>query len=95
MLHVWYRNCFPFRSTYVHSVRVVRLLTLPELIRSSAVFRVIRVARSSVFCVVFCRSLLVIVLFAIVLYDLLRFTASGFLFGVFNRSSTVLRYDCL
>jgi hypothetical protein len=43
------------------------LLTLPEHLNSPLVFSGVRVARSFVFCVMFCRSLFVLYLLAIVL----------------------------
>ena len=48
------------------------------------VFSEVRVARSLVFCVVFCRWLFAFFLLAIVLYDLLQFTEFNFLFGNFK-----------
>jgi hypothetical protein len=45
-------------------------------------FSGIRIAQSLVFCVVFCRSLFV--LLAIALYALLRFTVSDYPFGIFK-----------
>ena len=53
------------------------LLTFPPL-----VFSGIHIAQSLVFCVVFCRSLFV--LLAIALYALLRFTVSDYPFGIFK-----------
>jgi hypothetical protein len=53
------------------------LLTLPEL---TPVFSGVRVVRSLVFCVVFCRSLFVIFLLTIVLF-VLRFTDTDYHFG--------------
>ena len=50
-----------------------KLLTLPEYLSSSLVFSGVCVARSLVFCVMFCRSLFV-----------LRFTASDCPSGIFN-----------
>jgi hypothetical protein len=57
------------------------LLTLPDHLSSPPVFSGVRVARSVVFCVVFCRSLFV--LLAIVL-SVLRFTDSDYPFGIFK-----------
>ena len=57
------------------------LLTIPEHLRSTPVFSGIRVARSLVFCVMFCRSLFIIFLLAVVLAVLLRFMD---IFGVFK-----------
>jgi len=58
--------------------------TLPEHLSSSPVFSALRVAQSLVFCVVFCRSMIVLSIFAIVLSVILRFTASDYPFGIFN-----------
>ena len=55
------------------------LPTLPEHLISPPVFSVVCVAQSLVFCVVFCRSLFVLFLLAIVLWVLLRFTGSDYL----------------
>ena len=46
-------------------------------------FSGVSVTRSLVFCVMLCRSLIVLFLFAIVLYDL-RCTASDYPFGIFK-----------
>ena len=43
-----------------------------------------RVARSSIVCVVFCRSLFVLCPLAIVLSDLLRYIDSDYSFGIFK-----------
>ena len=48
------------------------------------VFSGVRVARSLVFCVLFCRSVFVILFLVIILSVLLRFTASDYLFGIFK-----------
>ena len=52
------------------------------------VFSDVRVARSLIFCVLFCRSFFVLFsfLFAIVLSVLLRFTASEYTFGILKPS---------
>ena len=60
------------------------LLILPGHMSSSPVFSEVRVARSLVFCVVFCRSFLVLFLSTIVLSVLLRFTDSDYPFGMFK-----------
>ena len=57
----------PFRRTCVHPRILVR----------------VRVTRSLVFCVMFCRSVFVLFLLIIVLSVLPRFTASDYLFGIF------------
>ena len=58
------------------------LPTLPEHQSSSPVFNGVRV--SLVFCVVFCISLFVLFLLAIVLSVLIRFTDSDYTFGIFK-----------
>ena len=63
------------------------LLTLPEHLSSPPVFSGVRVTRSLVFCVVFCRSLCVcpVVLFLSVIgLSVLRFTDSVYPFGIFK-----------
>jgi hypothetical protein len=63
------------------------LLTLPEHLSSPPDFSVARVARSLVFCVVFCRSLLGLwscFLLTIVLSVHLQFAASYYSFGIFK-----------
>ena len=65
-------------------------LTLPEYLISSPVFSGVRVTRSLVFCVVYCRSLFFILFFfllAIVLSVCLRFTNSDYSFGILKLSS--------
>jgi hypothetical protein len=52
------------------------LLTMTEHLSSPSVFSGVRVTRSLVLCVVFCRSLFVVFLLAIVLSVLLRSTDS-------------------
>ena len=66
------------------------LFTLPEHPRSSPVFSVVRVVRSLVFCIMFCRSLFVLLSFfvAIVLYVILRYTDSDDPFGIFKFFAT-------
>jgi uncharacterized membrane protein len=65
------------------------LLTLPENLSSPPVFSGVRVTQSLALCVMFCRSLFV--LLAIVLSVLLRFTDSDYPFGIFKLflSSTI------
>jgi hypothetical protein len=65
------------------------LLTLPEYLSLPPVFGGVRVARSLVFCVVFCRSLFVLLflfLLAIVFSVLLRTTYSDYRFWSSNSS---------
>ena len=62
-------------------------LTLPEHLRYPMVFSVVRVAPSSVFCVVLCRLLLVLLSFfplVIVLSARLRFAISDYSLGMFK-----------
>jgi hypothetical protein len=79
-----------FTNSWLNTVfvsRVTRRVPLVEQKLFTPVFSGVGVARSLVFCVMFCRSLLVRVsyffLLAIVLY-VLRFTASDYPFGIFN-----------
>ena len=65
-----------------------QLLTLSEHMCSRSV---LSVARSLGFCTVFCRSLFVPFLLVIVLSILLRFTASGYSFGIFQVLSAYLQ----
>ena len=60
------------------------LLAYPGYLSSPPVFIGNCVARSLVFCVMFCRSLFVLFPLAIVLPVLLRFTASDYPFGIFK-----------
>ena len=57
---------------------------LPGSHEFTPVFSGVRCARSLVFCVVFCRSLFVLFLLAIVLSFLPRFTDSNYSFCIFN-----------
>jgi hypothetical protein len=60
------------------------LPTLPEHMNSPPVFSGIRVTRALTLCVMFCRSLFVLFLLAIVLSVLLWFTDSNYSFGIFK-----------
>jgi len=60
------------------------LLTLPKHHRSPSVFNEVCVVWSLVFCVMFCRSLFILLLLAIMLSVLLRFKASDYPFGIFK-----------
>jgi len=60
------------------------LLTFLEHLSSHPVFSGVRVARSLVFCVVFCTSLFFLFLFSIVLAVFLQFTASDYPFDIFK-----------
>jgi hypothetical protein len=59
-----------------------QLHTLPEHLCSPLDFSEVRVARSLAFCIVFCRSLFVVFLLAIVLSVFLRFTAADYPFAI-------------
>jgi hypothetical protein len=75
-----------FVNTVILRVPLVEqeLLTLMEHMSSPLVYSGVRVARSLVFCVMFCRSLFIHFLLAIVLSALLRFTTSDYPFGIFK-----------
>ena len=78
-LHSWLIIWFVTRVTRRVPLVEQELLTLPEYPSTPPVFRVIRVAQTLVFCVVFDRSLfvfLVLNLSAIIFAVLLQFTAS-------------------
>jgi len=51
---------------------------------SPTVFSEVRVARSSVFYVMFCRSLFVLLSFFAIALSVLRFTAGDYHFGIFQ-----------
>jgi hypothetical protein len=68
--HSWLITGFVTRLTRRVSHMGQELPTLPEHLSSSLVFRRVRVARSLVYCVMFCWSLFVIFLLAIELYVL-------------------------
>ena len=59
------------------------MLTLPEHMSSPLIFSGVCVTRSEVYCVMFCKSLYVLFLLAIVL-SVLRFTDSDYPFGIFK-----------
>jgi hypothetical protein len=59
-------------------------LTLPEQLSLSPVVSGVRVTRSFVLSIMFCRSLFVLFLLAIVLSLLLRFMDSDYPFGIFK-----------
>ena len=75
---------FVFILCLVPNVTCVSVLTLPEHMSSPPLFNLICVARSLVFCVVFCRSLFVLFFWVIMLSVLRRFTYSDYLFGIFK-----------
>ena len=81
-LHI--RWCCRLIVTWRVSLVEQELLTLPDHLNTPPRFLWVRVGRSLVFCGVFCISLLVLFLLAIVLSVLLRFTASDWLFGIFK-----------
>jgi hypothetical protein len=96
LCHKWPRICsgcrkqYPVLSSFMRvSLMEQELLTLPENLSSPPVFRGVRVTQSLALCVMFCRSLFV--LLAIVLSILLRFTDSDYPFGIFKLflSSTI------
>ena len=66
--------------------------TLSEHLSSLSVFSGVRVARSLVFCVVFCRSLFVTFRLVFVLY-VLPFAVSDYPFGIFNLFFLCIRHD--
>ena len=78
------RNLCCFDRSQLSHVKQ-ELLTLPEYPGSSHIFSGVRVARSFVLYVMFCRSLFVLFLLAIVL-SVLRFRASNHSFGIFKFS---------
>ena len=83
------RKHFPVHSSFMTYHRVTRqlpqmeqkLLSIPEHMSSPPVLSWVCVTRSLVLCVMFCRSLFV--LLTIVL-SVLRFTDSDYLFGIFK-----------
>jgi hypothetical protein len=78
--HSWFITGFVNRVTWRVSLVEQELLTMS----SPSDFSGVRVARPLVLSVVFCRSLFVIFLLAIVLSVLLRFTDSTCPFGIFQ-----------
>jgi hypothetical protein len=75
-----YRLYSPWRVPQVEQEHLI----LPEYLNWLPVFSGVRVARSLVFYVMFCRSMFVLFLLAIVLSVLLRFTFSDYPFGIFK-----------
>ena len=74
--YMWYRYLpvmWKTRVTRRVPLTVQELFTLTEF--TAPGFSVVRVARSVVFCVVFCRSCIAVFILVIVFYVLLRFTA--------------------
>ena len=61
-----------------------KLLILPKHLSSSPNFSAVRIARSLVFCVNFCRSLSVLFLLTIVFDVISRLTASDYSFAIFK-----------
>jgi hypothetical protein len=97
MCHKWPRVCSTFCS-FSHSWLIIgfvtgatrpvplveqELHTLQGLLNSTPVLRGVRVARSLIFCVVFCRSLFVLFLLAIVL-SVRRYTIFDYPFDIFK-----------
>ena len=66
------------------------LLTIQEYLSSPPIFRDVRVSLYLVFCLVFCRSLFVLLRLNIALSVLLRFAAFDYISGIFNVSLYVL-----
>ena len=80
------QECF-YRVTRRVSLVEQELLTLPEHLSSPSIFSGVRITRSLVLCVMFCRLLFVLLSFfllAIVLSVLFRFTDSDYPFSVFK-----------
>jgi len=71
-----------------NNCRVYYLITLLQL-SSPPVLSWVRVTRSVVLCIMFCRSLFVLFLLAIVLFVFLRFTDSDYSFGIFKHSTNI------
>jgi hypothetical protein len=78
-LMTYHRVCN--KSNMTSATRGTGTATLPEHLSSPTVFSGVRVTRSLVLCVMFCRSLFVLFLLVIVLY-VLRFTDSHYLVGI-------------
>jgi hypothetical protein len=72
-----------FNSNTTVSLVEQELITLPEHLSSAPVYSGVRIARSFVFFVVFCRSLLVLFLLTIV-FSILRCKASDYPFDIFK-----------
>jgi hypothetical protein len=70
------------------------LITYPEHLGSLTLFSEVRVARSSVFCVGFCRSLFVLFLWTVVLSVFLRFPAYDYHYGIFTSFLYLLATAC-
>ena len=68
------------------------IFRLPEDMSSLPVYSVVRVTRSLVFCAVVCILFFVLLLFAIVLSVLVRFTDSDYPFGIVNIFSHMWDY---
>ena len=76
---IYHRVCNKCNLTGAHVEH--ELLTLPKYLSSLPFFSGVRVARSLVFCIVYCRRLFVIFLLSIVL-SVLRLTPSNFHFSL-------------
>jgi len=72
------------------------LITLQEHLSYPPVFSGVRVVRSLVFSMMFCRSFFVLVLLTTVLSVLLRFTDSDYPFNIWLHQAILIkkRYDC-
>ena len=81
----WYINGLCSRVYMTVSLMEHELLTLSKHMSSPPVFSVNPIARSCVYCVMFCRSLFVLCLFCLVIVlSVLRFTDSDYPFGIFK-----------
>ena len=87
-----YHNMFVILTKSVKSNQtfVEKELALTNHLHSYPVFCIVRVAQSLVFCVAFCRSLIIFFRLSIVLSVLLRFTTSDYPFGMFNLFSMTI-----
>ena len=89
-IYVLVSNTIPFQMMFVSfnsnttvSLTEHELITLPEHLSSAPVYSGVRIARSFVFFVVFCRSLLVLFLLTIV-FSIMRCKASDYPFDIFK-----------
>jgi hypothetical protein len=82
----WYSCCL--QVTWQVPLVEQELLTILEHLCSALVLSGVHVVQSLVFCLVFCRSLFVFFLLAIILSFFLWFTASDYPFGIFKLFSS-------
>ena len=94
--HSWLIIEFETRVTRREPLVEQELLTIPEHMSSPSVFSGVCVARSLVFCVVFCRLLFVLFSLSLVIeLSALRFTDSYYyLFGIFKFCQIFLSDKC-